>query len=463
MKIALIQCPSWTTESPPYSLGMLCAILKKSGREVKCFDFNIKTFNYCKNNQAFNRGGINRDSWCMDQRGNVWYDETKVSEFIGANSGLINSFVNEVLGYGPRIIGFSAQSTSRWFSLKLASIIKEKDKNKSVIFGGPLVFQNCYGSDILKDYPFIDAVSFTEADFTFPVFLDSFDKNGFMQAVPGFAVRSWAGEIITGETPDSVGNLDELPFADYCGFNLKDYTKMLIPISTSRGCINRCTFCSESPHWRRYRRRSAQNILSEMKYQLGIYPHTNEFWFNDSLINGDIKMLNELCDLIISEGIKIRWGGQGMVRKEMTGELLYKMRKAGCYVISYGVESGSNKILGLMRKGYTAELAEKVIRETHELGIDVIFNIISGFPGEDEAAFQETKDFIMRCRKYASHIELPVYLLLKGSYIFNHLDEFGIAPINYIEDWQLKWKTVDNQNTYEIRKKRLEELECMKG
>ena len=178
MKIALIQCPSWTNESPPYTLGILYAILTKSGHKVKCFDFNIKTFNYCKNNQALNRDGINRNSWCMDQRGNIWYEEGKVLEFINANSGLINSFVNEVLDYGPQLIGFSAQSTSRWFSLKLASLIKEKDKNKSVVFGGPLVFQNCYGSDILKDHPFVDALSFTEAVLLFRPFWAILKKAG---------------------------------------------------------------------------------------------------------------------------------------------------------------------------------------------------------------------------------------------------------------------------------------------
>ena len=461
MKIALIQCPSWTTESPPYTLGILYAILKKSGHEVKCFDFNIKTFIYCKNIQSLHHERIDRNSWLMDGSGNIWYEEEKVLEFIYANKKLIHSFVDVVFDYDPRVIGLSAQSTSKTFSLKLASLIKERDKDKVIIFGGPLVFQNCYGPSILKDSPSVDAVSFTEADLTFPLFLENLEKNGLTQAVPGFTIRSPLGEIITGEDPDSVDNLDELPFADYSGFNLKDYIKTLIPISTSRGCINRCTFCSESPHWRRYRRRSSQNVLKEMKYQLEQYPQTNEFWFNDSLINGDIKMLEELCDLIIAANMKIRWGGQAMIRKEMTGELLHKLKKAGCYIISYGVESGSNKILGLMRKGYTAELAEKVLKETHNSGIDVIFNIISGFPGEDENTFLETKTFVQRCRNYAFHVELPVYLLLKGSYIFDHLDEFDISPVNYHENWQLKWKTNDNQNTYEKRRERAEQLRLL--
>ena len=463
MEIALIQCPSWTTESPPYTLALLSACLKKFGHEVKCFDFNIETFNYCKTGQVIQDGRINNESWFMDYRGNVWYEKNQVLAFINNNQGFFESLVKSVLDFAPQVIGFSVQSTSKFFSLELAALLKQKETNRPIIFGGPLVFKNCYGADILRDYSFLDAISFTEADESFPFFLSSYEQFGSIQAVPGFAVRLGSGEVLSSKDPPSIDNLNELAYADYSDFRFEGYTKKLIPISTSRGCVNRCSFCSESTHWRRYRRRSAQNIMDEMKVQLEAYPQINEFWFNDSLINGDMVMLGELCDLIIKQKLKIKWGGQGMIRKEMTPHFLHKMKLAGCHVISYGVESGSNKILRLMRKGYAAQLAKKVIRDTHDNGIGVVFNIITGFPGEDEASFQETKDFILQCRRYASHIELPVYLLLKGSYIFNHLDEFGIAPVNDIEDWQLKWKTADNQNNYEIRKKRLEELECMRG
>ena len=70
----------------------------------------------------------------------------------------------------------------------------------------------------------------------------------------------------------------------------------------------------------------------------------------------------------------------------------------------------------------------------------------------------ETKAFVQRCRNYACHIELPVYLLLKGSYIYNNLDEFNIAPINYNGNWQLEWETKDGKNTYPLRVARMKEL-----
>ena len=461
MRIALVQCPSWTVESPPYALGVLAAVLRKAGYETKSFDFNIKAYRYCGSLGPNVSGAVTRESWGMDSRGNVWYEKDAVTAFLKSAPGLISDMMDEVAAFEPQVIGFSVQSTSKFFSLAIAEKLKEKRKDIPVIFGGPLVFKNCYGPDILKDYPFLDAISFTESDLTLPGFLDFFHQNGSMQATPGFAVRLASGEISVGKEPEPVLDLDKLPFGDYSDFPLENYAKKLIPIATSRGCINRCSFCSESPQWRRYRRRSAENIAEEMALQLARYPNVSDFWFNDSLINGDMVMLDRLCDLIISRGMKIRWGGQGLICEEMDVSFLRKMKAAGCYRISYGLESGSDAILKLMRKGYTVSLAERVIRDTYDIGIDTIFNIIVGFPGEDEARFQETKEFVRRCRRYASHIEMPLYLLLKGSYVFNHLDEFNIHPINFEEDWQLCWRTKDNTSTYPIRAKRLTELRAL--
>ena len=461
MKIALIQCPAWTVESPPYALGILAAVLRVAGHETKCFDFNIATFNYCQ--KVGTPNNITQASWFANRENDVWFEKNNISDFFTTHHEFIESMLDEVCAFEPHVIGFSTQSTSEFFSLALAARLKEKRKTTVVVLGGPLVFKNCYGPDILKDYNFLDAISFSEADETFPNFLKLFEQNGYLQAVPGFAVRAASGDIVAGDDPNYCEDLDKLPYADYQDFNLEHYTKRLLPIATSRGCINRCSFCNESPHWKKYRRRSAENIVDEMAQQLSRYPAATEFWFNDSLINGDMTMVEQLCDLIIARGMKIKWGGQGLVRKEMDAQFLKKMKAAGCYLISYGVESGSDAILRLMHKGYTAVLAERVVRDTHAAGIGVIFNIIVGFPGEDNTRFQETKEFVQRCRRYATHIEMPIYLLLKGSFIFDHLDDFNIAPFNYSDSWQLRWRTKDNTNTYPIRKSRLAELRHLMG
>ncbi len=460
MKIALIQCPAWTTESPPYALTLLTAVLGKNGHEVECFDLNIDTYKFLKEHGSPGDSTINYESWAMDFRGNVWYEKNNVSDFINKYNYYIDGFVESVINSSSRIIGFSVQSTSRFFSLNIVRRIKERDKNKIIIFGGPLCFRNCYGIDMLKDNSFLDAVCFGEGEETFLKLIEIVGKKGGVDLCEGFGCRLNNGIIADGGENRLIDDLNGILFADYSRFSLEKYTKNLLPISTSRGCIKRCIFCNESVHWRKYRARSAKNILNEIEYQLVNFPHIDTFWFNDSLINGDIKMLNELCDLLISRKIKIKWGGQGVVRKEMTGDLLKKMKLAGCSIISYGVENGSSNVLGLMQKGqmYSPQLAESIMRDTYDIGISVIFNIIVGFPGEGEAEFKETKDFVQRCKKYAAHVELNTLLLLKGSYLYDNLEEFNISPIDYNSDWQLKWKTNDNRNTYEIRGRKLNEL-----
>ncbi|MFC1631388.1 B12-binding domain-containing radical SAM protein [Candidatus Omnitrophota bacterium] len=426
---------------------------------MSCFDLNIELYSFCRKFLKPKASAINADSWSMDFRGNVWYQQDQVLSFMKQCEGCIDSYVEKLLNSPERIIGFSVQSTSKFFSLEVARKIKAKDKDRLIVFGGPLCFKNCYGIDILKDFTFLDFVCFQEAERCLPQLLNNIEKHEGVLSHPGFGYRRKDGTIIDGGDAQPIEDLDEIPFADYSKFDLAQYTKKSLPISTSRGCINRCTFCSESTHWRRYRTRSAQNIFSEIKYQLKRYPDIDRFWFNDSLINGDLKILDELCDLLISEQIKIKWGGQGMIRREMTKVFLQKMKQAGCQVISYGVENGNSNILKQMRKAYTPELAEVTLRDTFQAGINVIFNIIVGFPTETDSEFEQTKDFLKRCHGYASHIELVSLLLLKGSYLYNHLEEFNIAPINYQDpDWQLNWQTKDRQNTYDIRKRRLEEL-----
>lgn len=458
MKITLIQCPAWTTDSPPYSLALLQAVLKRSGYDVVCFDLNIELYRFCQETVRQKDSPINNESWSIDFKGSVWYEKDNVLTFINRYEYYIDRLVKDIIDASERIIGFSVQSTSKFFSLEVARRIKEKDKNKIIIFGGPLCFRNCYGMDILEHYPFLDFVCLGEAEKSFPDLINSIEKNDYIDTCIGFKYRQDNRSIDRGDA-GLIEDLDEIPFADYSGFIFKKYTKNLLPISTSRGCINRCTFCNESPHWKKYRKRSAKNIFGEINYQLKKYPHIESFWFNDSLMNGDLEMLNEFCNLLISNKTRIKWGGQGMIRKEMTNGLLKKMRLAGCNLISYGIENGSSRILKLMQKGYTPELAQKVLRDTYKAGIDTVFNIIIGFPGEEESEFKETKKFILHCRNFTNNIALNLCLLMKGSYLYDNLSKFNITPIEYSDpDWQLKWKTNDSRNVYEIRKTRMEEL-----
>lgn len=454
MKIALVLCPLWTVESPSYTLGILSANLRKHGHHVKCFDLNIDIYRNCKDKEEI-------DTWQMDEKGTVWYEEKYVLDFINRHNSYIKNLTNKILSYNPDVIGFTAYSTSRHFSYELARRIKEKNKKNVIIFGGPQCFKNCEGMDILKR-PYIDAVCFGEGDIAFPKMLDDICKNKMIIGqYPGFGIRDGKNRVIDCGDEKLTTDLNNLPYADYSDFDLDKYTKRLLPVTTSRGCIGNCKFCNESPHWKRYRYRTAKNIFDEISYQMHIYPDIKEFWFNDSLINGNIKMLDELSTLFVKSKIGIKFGGQALIRPEMNIELLTKMEKAGCTFISYGVETGSNKVLKDMGKTYNIDTAKRVIRDTHRAGIQVIFNIIAGLPGEQEEEFHETKRFIESNLIYVKEVSIMPFLLLKGSYLYEHTEQAGIDV--WTKDDPLKWKTIDNKNNYTIRMQRFKMLKGIAG
>ena len=164
---------------------------------------------------------------------------------------------------------------------------------------------------------------------------------------------------------------------------MDSYTSKTLPISTSRGCINKCLFCSEFRLWRKYRYRDAENIFEEIRFQKQRSPSISHLFFNDSLINGNMRNLDKLCQLIIDSHLDISWGGQAAIREEMTSDFIAKMKAAGFSHVSYGLESASPKILKIMGKRFAPEVAERVIRSTKKMGIRTCVNIIVGFPGEE--------------------------------------------------------------------------------
>jgi radical SAM superfamily enzyme YgiQ (UPF0313 family) len=274
------------------------------------------------------------------------------------------------------------------------------------------------------------------------------ERNNKIEYLGGIAFRD-RDKVFDCNDIEPIENLNSLPFADYSDFNLDEYTFRELPISTSRGCINRCAFCSESGVWKRFRSRSAENIFEEIRYQLAKYPYIRSFFFNDSLINGNIKVLNKLCELLIKERVRILWGGQGMIREEMTKEFIAKMRKAGFSHVSYGLESASPRILKMMGKRFTPQLAEEVIRNTKRAGVHTYVNIIIGFPGETEEDRIMTADFLRRNKRFIDEIFFHPLVVSRGSHLYQNRDTFGIDFENEFNP--NTWYSTKEENTLQER------------
>jgi radical SAM superfamily enzyme YgiQ (UPF0313 family) len=190
-----------------------------------------------------------------------------------------------------------------------------------------------------------------------------------------------------------------------------------------------------------------------MRWQKEQFPGLDKLEVAGAAMNLDMAMLSGLCDEIIGNGVKIKWGGSALFRKEMTPHIIKKMRDSGCNCIGYSLESGSQKVVDDMGKGFLVEDAERIVRDTHEAGIETILNIIVGFPGETERDFEQTMRFIERNSGYISWITAPnECMVMAKTYMAEHPDKMGIE---LSEEGELFWRSKDRTNDHLERQRRL--------
>lgn len=451
MKLALVQCPVWGTYDPPLALAQLSGCLRKVGHEVFCFDFNIIFY--------LNRTSNYKDSWAWEQSLS-WYSEESVDKFFKDNKSYIEKGVNELITQGSKIVGFSVNAASRLSSLKIAAMIKDINKDIIIVFGGPLFFEKRFVEEILSlDY--VDVVIPGEGEAAFVELADLISKRKDISLCNGVFYKK-DGEIINTKPRGLIENLDTLPFMDFTDLPLSRYDDSRhIVFMASRGCLQRCAFCSSRAFWPKYRAMSGKRIFEEIKYhkkrETSLNPHLGHVDFIDLMFNGNMKYLVEFCDLMIKEQMDIKWSANMIIRPEMDNSVIRKMKDSGCEHIIFGIESGSQRVLDLMKKHYRIKDADRIIKDMHKAGIRVTGNFMFGFPGEREEDFKETLAFIRRNsgsldRAYPSRTYCAIE---EFSYLAGHLEEFGIKPN---PPNHLFWESVDGRNTYPERLRKCREF-----
>jgi radical SAM superfamily enzyme YgiQ (UPF0313 family) len=203
-------------------------------------------------------------------------------------------------------------------------------------------------------------------------------------------------EIIINPDRPFIPNLDDLPIPRHEMLPLDKQRMPMIKgpftfIVTSRGCPAGCKYCIKHVSYQNsVRVRSAENIVEELEY-LGKLGITNIHMYADLFtVNRDHVI--STCKLIIERGLKIRWTCNSRV-DYVDEELLTLMGKAGCWLISWGIESANEAILKKARKGYKKEQAFKALQWAHNAGIKNWGYFIIGLPGETEETILETIDY----------------------------------------------------------------------
>ena len=445
--VLLATLPPWGIENPPIGLGYLDSYIRNKGLKSRVYDFNIYFYNTVDNAYKM--------LWHVENK-NYWSNEKTFPLLYELFKSQIDYAVDKILSTNTDLIGFSVVDPKERITVEVIKRIKNRSREKRIILGGPACSTEEQRNFFIKNIPgYIDYFVVGEGEGTLYEIIKKGKGNLKSSYLSGLAIRDDGKWRHISRQP--INPLDNISFPTYEGFDLIQYNggKSLL-VEWSRGCISRCSFCKNYRLVSGYRSRSAEYIFKELEFIVNHYG-IKEFTVCDNLMNGDIAQLNGISTKIIQAGLNIRWSGQIAPRKEIDYELFYKMYQAGCRKIQIGVESGSAKILKLMRKIYTPEIAENNIRLAKKAGMEIEIFIMVGFPGEREKVFRETYNFIKRNAKYIDTIKsINTLHLIAGTDVYENYKKYNLKALPE-KNWHYLWEAYDN-NTYNIRKERAQRL-----
>lgn len=299
----------------------------------------------------------------------------------------IESVLKYIKDFNPDIVGITTLTANIKVTVKIASLIKKRNDNIKIVLGGPHATYDY--NNLLKNYP-IDYVVVGEGEYTLLDLVRTLDKKGNLSNINGLAYRQ-NDKIIVSPARQPNMQLDDLPYParhlvdfnayfDYFTPDLRD----VVQIMGSRGCPYKCAFCSSGHTYRKWRSRSAQNIVDEILYLEQAYTRMKSFSFMDDNFTFNRSHVVEICNLLIERGLN-RYAWDCLARVDQVDEgLLYLMKKAGCCRIQYGIESASSEILKNIGKKIDIKTTEKAIAMAKDNGIEAYAFFMIGNPGETE-------------------------------------------------------------------------------
>jgi radical SAM superfamily enzyme YgiQ (UPF0313 family) len=450
MRIALVQWPAWGA-LPPLGLASVKAYVEQHGHHVRCFDLNIDFYNaHQKKLKDLELGGSSyggpepwgADSyiqWSMDYD-RVAQDNTDIAFSPGSvyrgNPLPLDEWADAGLSDSPDIAGFTVYLTSFPSTPLLAREIKRRRPEVLLVFGGPNVASDREG-DIALRTRIPDVVVHSEGEEALVEIADALEGHRDLTELSGLGLVV-DGEPHWTEPRKLIPKIDTLPFPDFSDFDWTQYPNPYqVPIMASRGCVLNCAFCYETVYWKRFRTMSTQRIVEEIEHQVSTHPmrekaekegHRFYFMFADSLVNGHLKGLRRMCELLIESDVEIGWGGQARMDKRMDTDLCQKLAASGCTGLAFGLESGSQRVLESMGKHYSIEDAEGVIRRIYGAGMSSTINVMVGFPTERFRDFLDTLIFLFRTRKWIYQVSnVTTTQIALGSQLFLFPEKYGVT------------------------------------
>ena len=336
----------------------------------------------------------------------------------------VQQTVEEAMRLCPDVVGISAWTDFWWAAYEIGKRIKAKNENIHICYGGPHV--NIYPEETLN-IDFVDTVVCGDGETPFSSLCKRIIDNDKYDDISGVYSKKKNNAVFSHYIENE---LDELPIPDRNFLNLELYNSVLskndkiTTLITSRGCPNKCIYCKLN--FQKPKSRSAQNVIEEFRYihQLGI----KEVEIYDDTFTWSKQRVADICNALISENIQIRWAIRDRVDRA-DRDLLKLMAKAGCIRVNYGIESGVERILRIMRKGITLKQARNAIAWSKEAGLETLTYFLLGGLDETREEMELSVQFALELD--ADYSAFSITIPYPGTELYNIALERGILPHDF--------------------------------
>lgn len=326
-----------------------------------------------------------------------------------------SSLRGEVATRKPDLVGITAMTMTLIDVLETTRMVKRVDDQMITVLGGPHV--HLFPDETIR-FDSVDYLVLGEGEQVFADLLEGIRTDGDLQTIKGIVYKKNGVPVHTGARP-LIDDLDDLPFPPRQLLDCRKYgsllfkEKVVTTLFTSRGCPFHCSFCDRPHLGKRFRARSAKNVVDEIAHctTLGI----RNFLIYDDTFTVQKDRVMRICDEILARGLNISWDIRSRV-DTVDEAMLIALKKAGCQGIHYGIEAGTNEILKRLNKGIRIEQVEETFNLTRKHGIPILAYFMIGNPGEGKTEIDATFAAIKRLKP--DYLHLTILTPFPGTQIY---------------------------------------------
>lgn len=312
----------------------------------------------------------------------------------------IREITDRIVEIAPKSVSFYTLCATYHIVLRIACEVRKRQPDIKIILGGPQA--TVLAHPTMEAMPFVDYICTDEGENTIVPFLHALLRcsGDGLDKIPGLLYRN-NGTIVKNDQPVPLTDLDSVPYWNDTlllpeeGAAEPDISSpyYLMSIDTGRGCPYNCTYCSTSYFWhRRYRMKSPERIVQDIRYykdKFGI----RSFDIAHDAFTVDQKLVSKVCDAIIDEKLDIIWHCTTRIDC-ISKELILKMKQAGMYRISFGIETGSARMQKLIKKNLDLDKIKPMVQFLLENDLKMCLFFMYGFPDETLEDLTQTLNLV---------------------------------------------------------------------